>query len=169
LDALEGADRKLAAMLQPPGGFNPDAVITGVSALASQLRTAQVQADQLQRALQDARAKAGESSSSVRQIESIRQQIADARRAGTTLDRQVKENARKVRELEAQVQDAADTARDKATALIKELMDSVFQGMLRLFPTDGRWTGKEISVELASLLRDQSEKTLAVIAKQGLL
>jgi hypothetical protein len=169
LDLLEETDRRLGSMLVPAGGFNPDAVIAGVGTLAGQVRTAQTQMDQLQRTLQEAQAKAGESAAASRQAETVRQELADAKKAGVALDRQVKENARKVRELEAQMKDAGDTARESATGLIKDMMDSVFQRMVRQFPADGRWTGAEIGDLLATLLKEQSSRTLAIISEKGLL
>jgi hypothetical protein len=48
-------------------------------------------------------------------------------------------------------------------------MNGVFQGMAVKFEDDGRYTGTEVANELAGLLRNQAQQTIASITEKGLV
>jgi hypothetical protein len=52
----------------------------------------------------------------------------------------------------------------QSTDPIKDGLSGVFNGVVRVFASDGLFTGAEVSAELARLLREQSEAILASLA-----
>jgi hypothetical protein len=169
LDVLERMDRKIDALTSLPASFNPDSAISGISSLVAQLKTKQGQAEQLQRQLAELRTKSAANSADAGQFDAVREDLEAIRRRTAPFDRRIKDNAKRIQDLRKAIDDAGAKAKESATGFIKGLMNSVFQEMTIKFEDDGRYTGTEVANELALLLRNQGQQTLASITEKGLI
>jgi hypothetical protein len=170
-ERLELFEREFDSRLErltEPLPVDQDAVITGIAGLAAQLRTRQSQIEQLQRQLADAKAAAA-NSPAAREYETIKREIDEGKKRGVQLDKRVKDNAKKLEELDGRLDGLAEKAKANGTGLIKRLMGSVFEEMVGTFEQDGRYTGQEIFGQLKTSLKRISLEILGEIERNGVL
>jgi hypothetical protein len=155
-------------MLTEPLPVDQDAVITDITGLSVQLRTRQSQIEQLQRQLAEVKA-ATANSPAAREYDTMKREIDDGKRRGAQLDKRVRENGRKIEELEATFAELEGKAKVNGTGLIRRLMGSVFDEMVGAFEHDGRYTGQEIFGQLKTSLKRISLEILAELERNGIV
>jgi hypothetical protein len=169
LSALERIAKRIEGLAQPSMETDPNAVISGISVIAAQVKARQGQVERLQRQLAEIKGRATGNQMQSRQIEMTRLDVEAARRRNAALDKNVKEKARQLKELQRSLDTASAKAKETATDLVKQLMNGVFQELRDRLESGGTFSGEEVSAELAQLLKNQAEQTFAAIIETGLI
>jgi predicted Holliday junction resolvase-like endonuclease len=171
-ERLEAFERSLEAQLellvQPRPGSDLDTVIAGITALNVQLRTKQSNLEQLQRSLEEVRAKNSQNPIA-READAVRRELEEQKKRAVALAGKVKEQTVQLEDLERRIGDRRQLAQSKATQIVKGLMGQVFSETADRFEEDGRYTGAEISSELFQTLKNEAETVLNRLSQEGLL
>jgi chromosome segregation ATPase len=159
--------QQIDALIQPVS-VSPDALISGIRSMSANLQTSEGEVDRLRKALEEVRSQKTAENAALRQFESIKKELAEAKQLNEVLNSRAKDAKKRLSELESEFRTATEQTLNGATELIKDLMDSVFQNMVREFPMDGRFTGAEVADQLGQLLKKQSGRTFTVLNERGL-
>jgi hypothetical protein len=167
LDRLDRFARRIDALTQPVSLSQED-LVSGVQLLAAGLQTSRSEIERLRSALAEVKRQKQVEEAATQLFESVKKELADARQLNEDLTRRAKETAKQLRDVESELSVATDRTQNGATTLIRGLMDSVFQDMVREFPTDERFTGAEVAAQLEELLKVQSGQALTFLSENGL-
>jgi chromosome segregation ATPase len=160
-------DDRLAALTDVSG--DTETVITGITSLAVQLRTKDSQIEVMRRQLEDLRAVAAQPKVESRDLVVARRDVEDLRRRAAGLRKRVAESGRKLADLEAAAAEKRATTGAAATALVKKLMDTVFQEMLEAFQGETKYSGQEIFEQMRASLRKTALGVLDEVDVFGLV
>jgi hypothetical protein len=169
LEAFERSfEAQLELLVQPRAGTDVDSVIMAITSLNVQLRTKQSSLETAQRALDEARAKTAQNPVA-READAVRREIEEQKKRAAVLGAKAREQAVQIADLERRIGDKRQLAQTKAKAMVKELMNSVFDETLGGFEDDGRYRGDEIKDELSRSLRKNAEGVLTRLREEGLI
>jgi hypothetical protein len=92
----------------------------------------------------------------------------EAKQFNDILHHHAKDAKKRLSEFESEFQAANEPTSNRAIEVITDLMNSVFENMVREFGMDGRLTGAEVADLLGQLLKKQSGRTFRVLNERRL-
>jgi chaperonin cofactor prefoldin len=167
LARLEALERSINARLDLlTGGSEAQRVVSGVTGLAAQARAKQQEIDELKRQIEDERTKAA-APVATGDLDELRRELESLKLSNAALEKQAGETDARIQEVEQALAKCGDAAKARAKALIKRMMDGVFQDTTAMFEDTKQYTGKEVGEQLKVMLRKHSMNCLNEINQKG--
>lgn len=141
-------------------------VISGVIALAMQLKQKQEEVNKLKSELQNI-TKSGAGGVTKKQIEFARAEAEDMRNKYEYTERKIKDAQAKLAEAGKDKFDA-DTAKAKGKSMIKSLMNDIFNEISDIIDPEEEYDGADVNQKLFELLRKHSFAAIEEVNKNGL-
>ncbi|OHT16364.1 hypothetical protein TRFO_13201 [Tritrichomonas foetus] len=162
-------DRKLSLICGDNAELvDPDSIIRGISSLAVQLKMKTSECETIKKQLAQAKAKQSGAAASERQLEAARKELNDEKKLKVQLEQRVRISDSKVKELEKQAVETAESAKKNGSTYVKGMMSKVFDDMNNSFSEEGIYNGGDISNLLYDLLRKHAFETMNDISSNGL-
>jgi cell division protein FtsL len=164
---LEALERSVTAKLEAFAAAQNYKVVADVSSLAALVKSRQAEIDNLRKQIEEEKNR-GSPQGQAQTGDALKREVEEWKRKVSDLEERAGDADRRVKEFEAKKTRLGDLAKDKASGLVKAMIQSVFNAMETEFQGNQRFDGEQVSDKLWAMLKAESGPLLSQLQKNGL-